>query len=131
LQHNILPQLILLQSLRINGNLLKNVVRWAVKDNIPLSVEGAGLIDCHLYEQKGRLILHVVNLTSAATWRQPLDELITIGPLKLRVKLSEGTYGKSIRLNVSDQKVTGKFSDGWVQFEIKSLSDHELVIISG
>ncbi len=113
-----------------HGNLLKNVVRWAVKDNIPLSVEGAGLIDCHLYEQKGRLILHVVNLTSAATWRQPLDELITIGPLKLRVKLSEGT-GKNIRLNVSDQKATGKFYEGWVQFEIKSLSDHELVVISG
>ncbi|MEP6596747.1 MAG: Tat pathway signal protein, partial [Ginsengibacter sp.] len=112
-----------------HGNLLKNVVRWAVQDDIPLSVEGAGLIDCHLYEQKDRLILHVVNLTSAATWRQPLDELISIGPLKLRVELSKGS-GKNIRLNVSGQKVAGKVFEGWVKFEIKSLSDHELAVIS-
>ena len=49
-------------------------------------VQGAGLVDCHLYQQSGRMVLHIVNLTSAATWRQPLDELIAIGPLKVKVK---------------------------------------------
>ena len=49
----------------------------------PLAIEGTGLIDCHLYEQPGRTILHVVNLTSEATWRAPLDELIRVGPFKV------------------------------------------------
>ena len=52
-----------------HGTLLANVVRWAVKDALPLRIGGPGLIDCHLYRQPGRLILHLVNLTSAATGR--------------------------------------------------------------
>ncbi|MCL5744414.1 MAG: beta-galactosidase [Acidobacteria bacterium] len=54
-----------------HGNLLANIVRWAAGGKIPLAVEGAGLIDCHLYRQQGRLILHLVNLISAGTWRAP------------------------------------------------------------
>jgi len=34
-----------------------------------LSVEGPGPIDCHLYQQPGRLILHLVNLTGAGAAR--------------------------------------------------------------
>jgi len=74
-----------------HGNLLANLARWAAKDDISLTVEGAGLIDCHLYHQPGRLILHLVNLTSAGTWRQPVHELIAIGPLQVRLKLPAGT----------------------------------------
>ena len=62
-----------------HGNLLKNLIRWAAKDNIPLSVEGTGMIDCQLYRQPGRLVIHLVNLTNSATWRQPIHELITVG----------------------------------------------------
>src|SRR5438876_990471 len=64
-----------------HGDLLANLIRWAARDHIPLSVEGAGLVDCHLYRQPGRLILHLVNLTSAGAWRQPVHELIPVGPL--------------------------------------------------
>ena len=59
-----------------HGDLLANIVRWAAGDDIPLAVEGPGLIDCHLYTQGNRLILHLVNLTSAGTWRAPVEELI-------------------------------------------------------
>ena len=59
-----------------HATLLANVTRWAAGDRLPLTVDGPGLIDCHLYEQPSRLILHLVNLTSEATWRAPLDELI-------------------------------------------------------
>src|SRR5207244_2782078 len=43
-----------------HGNLLANAVRWAAGGNIPLTVEGAGFIDCHLYHQRDRLILHLI-----------------------------------------------------------------------
>ena len=33
----------------------------------PLAVHGPGLVDCHLYRQHKRLILHLVNLTNAGT----------------------------------------------------------------
>ena len=113
-----------------HGNLLANLIRWASKDNIPLAVECAGLVDCNMYQQKGRLILHLVNLTSAGTWRQPTDEYIPIGPVKVRVKLPEDVRGRSLQLLVSDQKISGKVEKGWVQFTIDSILDHEVVVVS-
>src|SRR4029453_4509166 len=65
-----------------HARLIANVVRWAASDRIPLTVDGTGLIDCHLYEQPGRLVLHIVNLTSEATCRGPVDELIRVRPFK-------------------------------------------------
>lgn len=76
-----------------HGNILANLVRWSAKDDIPLHVEGAGLIDCHLYHQPGRLVLHLVNLTSACTWRQPVDELIDPRRVRARVAGAAGFLG--------------------------------------
>ena len=119
-----------LNNLPDHGNLLRNIVRWAAKENIPLIVEGAGLVDCHIYKQAGRLVLHVVNLTSTATWRQPLDEFISIGPLKISVKLPGDVHGGNCRALVAGQKIKSNLKDGWCRFEIKSLVDHEVVVIS-
>ncbi|MEO5593691.1 MAG: beta-galactosidase [Chitinophagaceae bacterium] len=112
-----------------HGNLLKNIIRWAAKENIPVNVEGAGLVDCHLYTQQNRMILHLVNLTSAAAWRQPLDELISIGPLKVSVQLSKGIAGNKIRPLVANKNITAKVSGGRCHFEVASILDHEVIVI--
>ena len=114
----------------MNSDLLANLVRWAAKDSIPLSVQGPGLIDCHLYQQPGRLILHLVNLTSAGTWRAPVDQLIPIGPLQVRVKLPSGIAGRTARRLVSSgaQAITPR--QGWAEFELRSILDHEVVVVS-
>lgn len=113
-----------------HGNLLENIIRWSIKEDVPLSVEGAGLVDCHLYQQTGRMVLHIVNLTSAATWRQPLDELIAIGPLKVKVKLPKQVSGRTLKTLVSNQKIAPAVANGYTTFEIKSISDHEVIVIS-
>lgn len=112
-----------------HGNLLANLLRWAAKDDIPLAVEGPGLIDCHLYHQPGRLILHLVNLTSAGTWWQPVHELISVGPLRVRVKLPPDVRNKRVRLLVSGRKIATTTKAGWSGCEIKSILDHEAVVI--
>jgi hypothetical protein len=113
-----------------HGDLLANVVRWAAGDNIPLSVQGAGLLDCHLYRQQSRLILHVVNLTSSGTWRAPMDELIRVGPLKVKVKLPVGIPGRTAKFLVSTGTSAITTSQGWAEFEIQSVLDHEVVVIA-
>ncbi|HTF21793.1 MAG TPA: beta-galactosidase [Chryseolinea sp.] len=113
-----------------HGNLLANIVRWTAKGNIPLEVEGPGLIDCNIYQQPGRLVVHLVNLTSAGTWRAPLDEFISIGPLRVNTRLPAGVKGKSLRLLVSNQKIPVVTKDGWCQFEVPSVLDHEVIVIT-
>lgn len=113
-----------------HGNLLANLVRWAAKDEVPLFVEGPGLIDCHVYHQPGRIILHLINLTNAGTWRQPVDELIPVGPLRVRIKLPESVRGRKARLLVARQTISAPSKRGWASFELPSLLDHEVAVFT-
>lgn len=112
-----------------HGNLLANLIRWASKDTIPLSVESVGMIDCNLYHQPGHLILHLTNLTNPGTWRQPIEEYIPIGPVSVRLKLSQDVQGKDLKLLVSGQKISGTVSNGWIQFKIDSILNHEVIVV--
>ena len=113
-----------------HADLLANIVRWAADGRLPLEVKGAGLIDCHLYRQPGRVILHIVNLISAGTWRGPIDELIPIGPLQIKVKLPGDVKGRSAQFLVSGARKPAGVREGWATFDLKSVSDHEVVVIS-
>jgi hypothetical protein len=112
-----------------HGDLLANLIRWAAKDDIPLVVEGPGLIDCHLYHQPGRLILHLVNLTSAGAWRQPVHELIPVGPLKLRVQRPADVRSKRVRLLVAGKTDAAKTLANWSHMQVQSVLDHEVVVL--
>ena len=111
-----------------HARLLANIVRWAVGDDLPLVVEGRGFVDCHLYQQQERLILHLVNLTSEATWRAPLDELIPIGPLEVKVRLT-GFRPAKVRLLVAG--VDGRLSveGNHALITVASLTDHEVIVL--
>jgi hypothetical protein len=112
-----------------HGNLLTNIFRWAIAGKNQFGVKGTGLIDCNIYKQKDRLIIHFVNLTSAGTWRQPVDEFIPVGPFEVQVKLPEKNSGTKISLLVSGQKTTVSPENGWLSFKINSISDHEVAVI--
>jgi len=112
-----------------HGNLLANLIRWAARDDIPLAVEGAGLLDCHLYRQAGRLILHLVNLTNTGTWRQPVHELIPVGPLRVSVKLPHELQSRKLQLLVRQKVSTTSIENGWASFEVNSVRDHEVLVI--
>jgi len=71
-----------------------------------------------------------VNLTNTATWRAPIDELIPIGPLQVRVKLPQGIAGRSAKLLVSAASTPVTVNQGWAEFPVKSILDHEVVVLS-
>ena len=100
-----------------------------VADDVPLSVEGRGLIDCHLYKQGNRVILHLVNLTSAGTWRAPVEELIPVGPVKVTVSLPGTAGGRQARLLVSNATRPVAVSQGKATVEVGSILDHEVIVI--
>ena len=112
-----------------HGRLLANLVRWAARGRVPLRVEGRGLIDCHLYRQEGRLILHLVNLTSDGTWRSPVHELIPVGPFTVSVRLPEGVSAGGVRLLVAGKDRPVARRDRWAVFEVERILDHEVAVI--
>lgn len=115
-----------------HANLLANLVRWANKAPIPLRVEGAGLIDCHLYsqQQSRSLILHLVNLTNEAAWRAPVEELIRIGPIQVAIQLPSGFPARTARGLVSSGRLSVAIRGGWAEFTVPGILDHEVVVVS-
>ena len=113
-----------------HGNLLSNIIKWTLKDELPIVVSGPGLIDCSLYKQPGRMILHLVNLTSAATWRAPLEEYIPVGPIKIKIKLEDHIQGDYPTLLVSGQRIIADVEKGWSTFQITSIANHEVVVLT-
>ena len=109
--------------------LLQNIVRWAVSENIPLQVKGRGFVDCHLYEQPGRLILHVVNLTNAGTWRAPADELIPIGPLEVTIRVRQGIRPRTAKLLVAGGPGSVTAHGDWMAMRLPSILDHEVILL--
>jgi hypothetical protein len=109
--------------------LLRNVVRWAAPDDIPLKVTGSGFVDCHLYAQPGRLILHIVNLTNAGTWRAPVDELIPVGPFDVSIRVPRGIQPRTAKLLVGDGRSSFTSDGDWASIRVPSILDHEVVVL--
>ncbi len=110
------------------ANLLTNAVRWAVKDHLPLDVHGAGLLDCRLYRQDTRLILHLVNLTG--TDPRPAVEFIPVGPIRVRVRPPQpANPAVPARLLVAETSIQVENEQGWWCFEVPVINDHEVVVL--
>ncbi len=112
-----------------HGDLLANAARWCASENVPLEIQGPGLLDCHLYRQERRLILHIVNLTNPAAWRAPAEEYIRVGPLKVTVRLPAGLAPGSARARVAGGNLRFVLKQGRVGFEVPEVRDHEMVVI--
>jgi hypothetical protein len=112
-----------------HARLLANVIRWAAGSTIPLDVSGTGLVDCHLYEQQNRTILHLVNLTSEATWQAPLDELIRVGPSEVKVRLAKAPARPTARLLVAGTEQPLRVEGTTASLRLDSILDHEVIVI--
>jgi hypothetical protein len=110
--------------------LLANLARWAAREPLPLTVEGPGSLDCRLYRQPGRLILHLVNLSGPGAWRAPMDEAIPVGPLRVRLHLPADVAATTARLLVAETAANVTTSDGWATLEVARVGEHEVVVLA-
>ena len=113
-----------------HARLLANIVRWAAERRpFRSTVDGPGLIDCHLYEQPGR---------ADPAPRQP-DERGHLARAARRAD-SRGTVqgddaapahrtNPGARLLVSGATPAVSVSGGTASFEIASILDHEVVVL--
>ncbi|HEU5079065.1 MAG TPA: alpha-amylase family protein [Opitutaceae bacterium] len=114
------------ENLPDHGDLLRNILLWLARDDVPFIIEGTGLVDAHLYSQPGRRVLHLVNLTSAGTWRTPVHEVIPLGPFQIKVKTENSSRVRSL---VSNKPLHGEIRDGWIHFEVARLVDHDVFVL--
>ena len=110
-----------------HGILLANAVRWATKESLPLTLQGPGHIDCKLYRQEKRLIVHLVNMTGSNRTGY-LDEFVPVGPYTLFLD-AQSFRPQSIYLTVQKKKHPVIVQDGKIMVNIDRITDFEMIVI--
>jgi hypothetical protein len=108
-----------------HGRLLANLVRRAADGDIPLQVDGAGVLDCQVYRHGDAVVLHLVNLDQGGAWRGRLEEFTPSGPFTVRLKAS----GRRARFLVAGGEAEVNERDGWITVEVARIADHEVVVV--
>jgi hypothetical protein len=127
-----------------HAELLAALTRWVAHDDLPLRVAGPGLVDVHAYTQGGapdgapggappgdvqRVIVHLVNLTHAGTWRAPVDELTPVGEQRITLRLPAGRRPAEARLLVAGTGAALGEDGGAATVTVPSVLDHEVVVV--
>ena len=110
-----------------HARLLENIVRWAAKGRLPLEVAGPGHLDCNLYRQENRIILHIVNLSGCNT-QGYCDEIFPVGPIEIKVKADFSV--SSANLTVSGESAPVRMENGCAIMRLERIADHEMIVLS-
>jgi hypothetical protein len=109
--------------------LIANVVRWQLGANIALEVNGAGQIDCNLYQQDGRVVLHLTNTLAPSAVPGTLAEAIPTTALDVTVRVPSLADGASVNGLVCGHRLEGSVRDGVARFTVPPVQTHEIVVI--
>ena len=112
-----------------HGNLLANIARWAIGERNPLEVHGAGLIDCHLYRQSNRLILHLVNLTNPIMMKGPVREIIPISSQRVYVPVPSDRCVTKAHLLVAGNEIPFHKEGDMTVLEVPTINLHEVIAL--
>jgi len=113
-----------------HGVLLKNAVAWAHRGAQPLTVTGKGMIDVSLWEQKGSITAHLVNLTNPMMMKGPLRELLPSPPQTARIAIPRGRRVGEVRFLVSNSRPRYRAANGAIEVEVPPIELHEAIAVS-
>jgi hypothetical protein len=92
-------------------------------------VTGPGVLDVTVWRQRESITVHLVNLTNPMMMKGPIRELIPIGELQVRVRLSDGLKARKVRLLAAGKSPKFARAGRHVVVEVPSVLDHEVVAI--
>jgi len=112
-----------------HGRLLRNAVTWALNEAPVVEVQGPGIVDVTVWQQRGSLTVHLVNLTNPMLMKGPFRELIPLGELRVRLRVPAGTRPKRVQLLVAGRTVPVRPQGDVLEVVVPTILDHEVVAI--
>ena len=95
----------------------------------PVKVEGPGILDVAVWEQKASMTLHLVNLTNPMMWRGPVREIIPISGQKISLRIPSGRRIRRVHLLVAARDVPYRAEGDTIHLETPSIGLHEVVAV--
>jgi hypothetical protein len=112
-----------------HAQLLRNAVQWATNEAAPVTVEGKGVLDVALWEQKDSMTLHLVNLTNPMMLKGPVREIIPITGQKISLRVPAARRIARVHLLVAEKDVPYRIERGTLIFETPSIELNEVVAV--
>jgi hypothetical protein len=109
--------------------LLRNTIEWTANETPPVAVEGPGLLDVTMWQQRNSLTVHLVNLTNPMMMKGPLREVIPIGPQRVRIRLPEGSRPQKVHLLTAGTTLDAAMSGSICSVTVPSIGVHEVIAI--
>ena len=111
-----------------HGQLLNNVIRWALDEEPIVDVTGAGVIDVNVWRQATSMTVHLVNLTNPMMMKGPFRELIPVDA-QVAVQIPTGANVKEVKLLMSGQKPKFERKGNKIYVAVLRILDHEIVAL--
>jgi hypothetical protein len=112
-----------------HGKLLRNAVEWATNEAPPVTVEGKGVLDVALWEQKSSMTLHLVNLTNPMMMKGPVREIIPVAGQRISLQIPAGRRVSRVHLLVAARDAPYRTERDALFLETPPIGLHEVVAV--
>jgi hypothetical protein len=112
-----------------HGKLLRNAVEWATNEAPPVTVEGKGVLDVALWEQKSSMTLHLVNLTNPMMMKGPVREIIPVAGQRISLQIPAGRRVSRVHLLVAARDAPYRTERDTIFLETPPIGLHEVVAV--
>ncbi len=110
--------------------LLHNTIRWIIRDERIVHVEGEGFIEMFCWETTPGYAVHLLNYTNPNTHHGWMQSTYPLGPQTVRMKLPPSVGVKSIELLQAGKSVAFGLERQVLQFTIPRVEDYEVAAIT-
>ncbi len=108
--------------------LLRNTVRWLLRDKQPITVSGDGVTELFAWRTEAGYALHVLNYTNPNMLRGWFRETFPIGPQRVQVRLPVNV--SQVRALRANTVLPFKRTAGGIEFTIPRVTDYEIVALA-
>jgi hypothetical protein len=113
------------------SNLLINSVKWVLNgQQLPATVEGAGLLELFAWETEPGFALHILNYTNPRSMHPFISQFYPTGALQARFQVPAGRRIASVRALRANRDLAFKQSEETVTFEVPSVVDYEVIALA-
>jgi Hypothetical glycosyl hydrolase 6/Beta-galactosidase trimerisation domain len=110
--------------------LLHNTIRWIIRDEAIVNVEGDGFIEIFCWETAAGYSVHLLNYTNPDAQHGWLQSTYPLGPQTISLKLPQGVSVKSVELLRTGQTVHAHIENQVLQCTIPRVEDYEVAAVT-
>ena len=111
------------------NTLLKNCIRWIAGENVPVRIDGPGVVEAFAWETQPGFAVHVLNYTNPAMHKGWIRGFFPIGPQTVQLNVPAERKITGVEVLRAEMALPFRITDDRVTFTIPGIVDYEVAAI--